>query len=76
LPYKAAPLSYSSNGQLSLIMEVTSLHVTPHRLLRIFGGKDFRFTYPDGNKVEYIRAGYFNIVRDEPYSCERLKYLL
>lgn len=35
------------------VWEETGLHVTPERLLGVFGGKDFRFTYPDGNRVEY-----------------------
>ncbi len=36
------------------VWEETGLQVIPQKLLGVFGGKDFRFTYPDGNKVEYI----------------------
>jgi mutator protein MutT len=36
------------------VWEETGLKVTPQKILGIFGGQDFRFTYPDGNKVEYI----------------------
>lgn len=30
------------------------MKVTPRNVIGVFGGKDFRFTYPDGNQVEYI----------------------
>ncbi|MVO99947.1 NUDIX domain-containing protein [Paenibacillus lutrae] len=36
------------------VWEETGLRVTPVKLLGVFGGKDFRFTYPDGNQVEYV----------------------
>lgn len=36
------------------VWEETGLHVIPKKLLSVFGGKDFRYQYPDGNKVEYI----------------------
>jgi mutator protein MutT len=36
------------------VYEETGLHVSPQKLLGVFGGKDFRFTYPDGNQVEYL----------------------
>ncbi len=36
------------------VFEETGLHVRPHQLLGVFGGKDFRFAYPDGNQVEYL----------------------
>ncbi len=34
--------------------EETGLKVVPRHLLGVFGGEEFRWTYPDGNKVEYI----------------------
>jgi len=36
------------------VWEETGLKVTPKKMLGVFGGHDFRFTYPDGNQVEYI----------------------
>ncbi|OME92269.1 MULTISPECIES: NUDIX domain-containing protein [Paenibacillus] len=36
------------------VWEETGLKVTPRNVIGVFGGKDFRFTYPDGNQVEYI----------------------
>ncbi|WP_433945132.1 NUDIX domain-containing protein [Paenibacillus sp. SN-8-1] len=36
------------------VWEETGLKVSPTKVIGIFGGKDFRFTYPDGNQVEYI----------------------
>ncbi|MGG3308314.1 NUDIX domain-containing protein [Paenibacillus lautus] len=36
------------------VREETGLKVTPRNVIGVFGGKDFRFTYPDGNQVEYI----------------------
>ncbi|MBB6672820.1 NUDIX domain-containing protein [Cohnella nanjingensis] len=36
------------------VWEETGLRVTPERLSGVFGGKDFRYTYPDGNQVEYV----------------------
>lgn len=36
------------------VYEETGLHVVPHKLLGVFGGRDFRFTYPDGNQVECL----------------------
>ena len=35
------------------VWEETGLRVSPERLLGAFGGRGFRFTYPDGNQVEY-----------------------
>jgi ADP-ribose pyrophosphatase YjhB (NUDIX family) len=31
------------------VYEETGLNVYPQKLLGVFGGKDFRYTYPDGN---------------------------
>jgi ADP-ribose pyrophosphatase YjhB (NUDIX family) len=36
------------------VYEETGLHVVPHKLLGVFGGRNFRFTYPDGNQVESL----------------------
>lgn len=36
------------------VYEETGLNVAPTNLLGVFGGKDFRWAYPDGNEVEYI----------------------
>ena len=34
------------------VYEETGLHVVPSKLLAVFGGENFRHTYPDGNQVE------------------------
>ncbi|QGS68381.1 hypothetical protein CV093_06800 [Oceanobacillus sp. 143] len=34
-------------------MKDTGLRVRPNKLLGIFGGESFRFTYPHGDQVEY-----------------------
>ncbi len=36
------------------VYEETGLHVLPDKLVGVFGGDKFRFTYPDGNQVEYL----------------------
>jgi mutator protein MutT len=35
------------------VYEETGLHVIPVRILGVFGGKDFRMKYPNGDQVEY-----------------------
>lgn len=35
------------------IWEETGLYVVPKKLLGVFGGKDFRYRYPNGHQVEY-----------------------
>jgi mutator protein MutT len=35
------------------IWEETGLYVVPKKLLGVFGGKDFRYQYPNGHQVEY-----------------------
>ncbi|WP_112180498.1 NUDIX hydrolase [Paraliobacillus zengyii] len=35
------------------VWEETGLTVKPYRLIGLFGGEDFRFTYPQGDQVEY-----------------------
>ncbi|WP_079505612.1 NUDIX hydrolase [Mesobacillus jeotgali] len=36
------------------VWEETGLKVVPEKLLGIFGGKDYRYEYPNGHKVEYV----------------------
>ncbi len=36
------------------VWEETGLHVVPEKLLGVFGGKEFRYQYPNGHKVEYV----------------------
>lgn len=36
------------------VYEETGLHVRPDKLLAVFGGEKFRYTYPDGNQVELV----------------------
>ncbi|WP_246017792.1 NUDIX domain-containing protein [Mesobacillus subterraneus] len=36
------------------VCEETGLHVVPEKLLGVFGGKDYRYEYPNGHKVEYV----------------------
>lgn len=36
------------------VWEETGLQVSPNHLLGVFGGKEFRWVYPDGNQVEYV----------------------
>ena len=35
------------------VKEETGLDVAPTEILGVFGGKDFRYTYPNGHEVEY-----------------------
>lgn len=51
-----------SQAVIREVYEETGLHVKPHKLLGVFGGKDFRFTYPDGNEVEYLALVFECIV--------------
>ena len=36
------------------VWEETGLKVLPEKLLGVFGGKEFRYEYPNGHKVEYV----------------------
>ena len=36
------------------VEEETGLLVEPTKILGVFGGKDFSYTYPNGHQVEYI----------------------
>lgn len=44
------------------LYEETGLNVVPKSLLGVFGGEQFRWTYPDGNQVEYINFMFECIV--------------
>jgi 8-oxo-dGTP pyrophosphatase MutT (NUDIX family) len=35
------------------VWEENGLHVVPRRILGVFGGKEFRTVYPNGDQVEY-----------------------
>lgn len=54
------------------VCEETGLQVVPIELLGVFGGRHFRYTYPNGDKVEYTVAlfqcesrGFADVVRDD-----------
>ena len=55
------------------VWEETGLFVVPMRLLGVFGGKEYRYQYPNGHQVEYnifmfectIQSGKLNPVDDE-----------
>ena len=36
------------------VLEETGLEVVPTKIIGVFGGKHFRFTYPNGDMVEYL----------------------
>jgi len=36
------------------VMEETGLAVSAASILGVFGGRDFRYTYPNGHRVEYV----------------------
>jgi len=36
------------------VLEETGLKVAPVEILGVFGGRDFRHTYPNGDEVEYV----------------------
>jgi 8-oxo-dGTP pyrophosphatase MutT (NUDIX family) len=40
------------------VREETGLLVSPHAIIGVFGGSDFRYIYPNGDKVEYIAILY------------------
>ncbi|WHY74793.1 NUDIX hydrolase [Fictibacillus enclensis] len=63
------------------VWEETGLHVIPKKLLGVFGGKDFRYQYPDGNKVEYnlfvfeckVHSGDLNPIDSETFDLRYFK---
>jgi 8-oxo-dGTP pyrophosphatase MutT (NUDIX family) len=40
------------------VLEETGLIVEPHRILGIYGGTEFRYTYANGDAVEYLVVLY------------------
>lgn len=36
------------------VMEETGYAVRIHGIISVFGGRDFRYTYPSGDRVEYV----------------------
>jgi ADP-ribose pyrophosphatase YjhB (NUDIX family) len=40
------------------VLEETGLEVVPKEILGVFGGRDFRYVYPNGNAVEYAVVLY------------------
>jgi len=47
------------------VQEETGLVITPTKILGVFGGKQFRYIYPNGDQVEYtIILMHCSIVRD------------
>jgi 8-oxo-dGTP pyrophosphatase MutT (NUDIX family) len=36
------------------VMEETGFEVSVHKIIDVFGGKDFRYIYPNGDQVEYV----------------------
>lgn len=61
------------------VREETGLEVVPHRLAGVFGGRDFRHTYPNGDKIEpttvvfecSIAGGH---LRGQPGETEDLRF--
>lgn len=55
------------------VWEETGLLVVPQKLLGVFGGKDFRYQYPNGHQVEYnvfmfecvVQSGELNPIDNE-----------
>lgn len=45
------------------VYEETGLQVEPTAIIGIFGGSEFRWTYPDGNQVEYLIVVFACTVR-------------
>ncbi|MBS4174711.1 NUDIX domain-containing protein [Bacillus sp. FJAT-49736] len=63
------------------VKEETGLHVVPKKLLGVFGGSDFRYEYPNGDKVEYnvflfeceVKSGKLNPVDRETVELRYFK---
>jgi 8-oxo-dGTP pyrophosphatase MutT (NUDIX family) len=55
------------------VWEETGLIVSPRKLLGVFGGKDYRYQYPNGHQIEYnifmfdceIQSGELNPIDNE-----------
>lgn len=60
------------------VWEETSLYVVPKKLLGVFGGKDFRYQYPNGHQVEYnvfifdyvIQGGELSPIDNETFKLQ------
>ena len=40
------------------VLEETGLTIDPEKVLGVFGGRDFRYRYPNGDEVEYMIVLY------------------
>lgn len=47
------------------VMEETGLLIEPVKILGVFGGKEFRYTYPNGDQVEYTVILIYCSVRND-----------
>ena len=45
------------------VYEETGLSCVPSTLLGVFGGQEFRWVYPDGNQVEYLKFVFEGRIR-------------
>lgn len=60
------------------VWEETGLTVVPKKLLGVFGGKDFRYEYPNGHQVEYnifmfecfVQSGELNPIDPETFDLQ------
>lgn len=50
------------------VLEETGLTVTSSKILAVFGGKDFRYEYPKGDRVEYLVVLFECLTSGEPGS--------
>lgn len=48
------------------VLEETGLEVIRSEVLAVFGGKEFRYTYPNGDEVEYLVVLFKCHTRGEP----------
>lgn len=64
------------------VWEETGLYVAPKRLIGVFGGKEFRYQYPNGHKVEYnvflfeceVQSGELNPIDDETFELRYFNF--
>lgn len=50
----AGAIEPGETPQQAVVREETGLTVAPTNILGVFGGRDFRYTYPNGHQVEYV----------------------
>ncbi|GAE37496.1 NUDIX hydrolase [Halalkalibacter akibai] len=50
------------------VWEETGLYVVPIKLLGVFGGKDYRYQYPNGHQVEYNIFMFECVIQSEELS--------